>query len=107
MRNLPFVPSTRVLRHARSSPPHCGGGKRHSGCTTIDFACKAVQRVLLLEAILEIEQPLPRFDDDDLGAGFELRELLGDERGRDAAADDENVAFVARHDQPLPSGAGG
>src|SRR5262249_18186549 len=65
----------------------------------------------VLEPVLEVEQPLPRFDDDDRDAGLQLGQLFGHHRGGDSTADDEDVAVVGRHHRPrcasrAASGAG-
>src|SRR6185436_18983680 len=53
----------------------------------------------VLEAVLVVEPPLAGLDHDYLPRGPDLGELLGDHRGSDAAADDDDVRFVSRHGQ--------
>jgi hypothetical protein len=48
-------------------------------------------------AVLEVEVALAGLDDRDRDAGPELAEPLRQQRGRDPAADDQDVGLVAGH----------
>ena len=49
----------------------------------------------IVEAVLEVEQLLSGFDDDDGPGGAQLRQLLRDHRGGNASADDYRICFVS------------
>ena len=51
----------------------------------------------LVEARILLEVPLAGLDDGDGEPRLQLAELLGEQRGRDAAADDQHVALVPGH----------
>src|SRR5262245_21915163 len=51
----------------------------------------------VLEPLLDVEESLAGFDDDDLPGRTELGELLRHHGGGDAAADDQDITLVARH----------
>ncbi len=60
----------------------------------------------VLHAVLEVADLLPRLHHGDGQAGPPFRQLLGEERGRNPAADDADVALQAPHQRPSSRGGG-